>query len=269
MNPPKLIYGTAWKEEATKTLVCHAIKAGFRGIDTANQRKHYFEAAVGEAIAEMIKTKTITREDLFIQTKFTYINGQDHRLPYDRNADLTEQVYQSFKSSLEHLQTEYVDSYILHGPSTSPGLGESDFNVWNAMEALHDEHKVKYLGASNININQLKQLFKKARIKPKFVQNRCFAQLEWDKEIREFCKKYNIIYQGFSLLTANPFIIPRIQHITKKVNKTPAQVVFKFAQQIGMLPLTGTTNIEHMKQDLDLDFELTRDEVEFIEKVGI
>ncbi|HEX6836172.1 MAG TPA: aldo/keto reductase, partial [Polyangia bacterium] len=113
---PQIIYGTAWKEERTEALVGLALRSGFRAIDTANQRKHYFEAAVGDAIARAIGDGMVTRGELFLQTKFTDVGGQDRRLPYDASAPFAEQVAQSFASSLEHLHTDYLDSYVLHGP---------------------------------------------------------------------------------------------------------------------------------------------------------
>ena len=175
---PKILYGTAWKEDATESLVSTALKMGFRGIDTANQRRHYHEAAVGNAISQALK-KGITREELFIQTKYTYPNGQDHRIPYDINADYKTQVRQSFQNSLEHLQVEYIDSYVLHGPSVRVGLTQGDREVWMEMEAIHKEGKTIHLGVSNVSIEQLKLLYKEAKVKPTFVQNRCFAQLGW------------------------------------------------------------------------------------------
>ena len=111
---PEFLYGTAWKEDRTAALTELALRAGFRGIDTANQRRHYFEAAVGEGIAAASRAGIARRADLFIQTKFTYLPGQDHRLPYDPRADVETQVRQSFESSLEHLGTTYLDSYVLH-----------------------------------------------------------------------------------------------------------------------------------------------------------
>jgi len=265
---PKFIYGTAWKEDATEDLVCTAIKMGFRGIDTANQRRHYNEVAVGRALSKVFK-RGITREELFIQTKFTFASGQDHRIPYDIRADYSTQVRQSFQSSLEHLQIDYIDSYVLHGPSVHFGLTQADWQVWQEMEALHKEGRTLHLGVSNVSLEQLKTLFEKAKVKPAFVQNRCFAQQGWDKDVREFCKKHGITYQGFSLLTANPLALPKVKHIADKVNQTPAQVLFRFSQQIGILPLTGTTSMVHMKEDLALDFSLEDEDVEFIEKIAV
>lgn len=265
MKIPPIIYGTAWKEDATEELVLTALQTGFRGIDTANQRRHYHEAAVGNAIIK----SGIPREQLFIQTKFTHLGGQDHRLPYDSHTDYATQVRQSFQSSLQHLQTEYIDSYLLHGPSTHVGIAPADWQVWQEMEKIYHEKQTHYLGISNVTLDQLKMLYEKATIKPMFVQNRCYAQQGWDKQVREFCQTKNIMYQGFSLLTANTFVLPKIQPLALKLNKTPAQLIFKFATEIGILPLTGTTNPLHMQQDLALDFNLTNEEVQFIKNIAI
>src|SRR6187455_2986608 len=113
---PRFLYGTAWKEDETRRLTELALRQGFRGIDTANQRKHYHEAAVGQGFADAVAAGLVKREDLFLQTKFTFQSGQDHRLPYDPKAPIAEQVSQSFERSLEHFDTSYLDSYVLHGP---------------------------------------------------------------------------------------------------------------------------------------------------------
>lgn len=262
-----MIYGTAWKEDATEGLVCAAIEAGFRGIDTANQRRHYNEAAVGSAISKMLKSGT-DREEFFIQTKYTFAGGQDHRIPYDVRSDFGTQVRQSFQSSLEHLQVDYVDSYVLHGPSARYGLTQDDWQVWREMEAIHEEGQVAHLGVSNVSLDQLKTLYDGAKVNPVFVQNRCFAKLGWDKDVRAFCEENGIIYQGFSLLTANPFVLPAVQHIADKANKTPAQVLFKFSMQLGILPLTGTSSRIHMKEDLALDFSLNEEDIQFMENIA-
>ena len=107
---PRFLCGTAWKENETQRLTELALRQGFRGIDSANQRRHYHEAAVGQAVAAAIQSGLVVRKDLFLQTKFTFQSGQDHRLPYDPAASITDQVEQSFHSSLEHLGTEYLDS---------------------------------------------------------------------------------------------------------------------------------------------------------------
>ena len=177
---PLIMYGTAWKEDRTQALVLEAIAIGFRAFDTANQRKHYVEADVGAAVGMAIASGTVARSDLFLQTKFTYQRGQDHRLPYDPDCDLTTQVRQSIASSLEHLGITRIDSYILHGPSRSSGLGQADWETWRAMEDAADEGLVGVLGISNVSVDQLDALLGRARIRPVFVQNRCLAPAGWD-----------------------------------------------------------------------------------------
>ena len=271
MAIPAFLYGTAWKEERTAPLVRAAVQAGFRGIDTANQRRHYFEQAVGDALEELYQDGRLTRQDLFLQTKFTYAGGQDHRLPYDPQADFPTQVRQSCASSLQHLRTDSLDSYVLHGPSVARGLSDADYQVWKEMEALCREGKTTFIGVSNVSLGQLRMLVQAAEIPPRFVQNRCFAVTQWDRDVREFCAAQNMIYQGFSLLTANPqlFREPDMIKLARRHQKTVAQVIFRFAQQVGMLPLTGTTDDSHMREDLEsLTFQLAEEDVRLIEGLG-
>ncbi|HYE89891.1 MAG TPA: aldo/keto reductase, partial [Terriglobales bacterium] len=155
---PAFLYGTAWKEERTPALTELALRQGFRGIDTANQRRHYFEAGVGEGLAAAYRAGIVTRDELFLQTKFTYQPGQDHRLPYDPNASLATQVAQSMASSLEHLATDRVDSFVLHGPASGQGWSRYDVEVWGAMIAERDAGRTRQLGVSNVSLRHLEQL---------------------------------------------------------------------------------------------------------------
>jgi diketogulonate reductase-like aldo/keto reductase len=265
------MYGTAWKKEATTQLVQRAVAAGFTAIDTANQLIHYQEALVGEALLALAQ-QGVPRDRLFLQTKFTPTNGQDHRTPYDASAPLATQVTQSFDSSLAHLHTDYLDSYVLHGPYQRQGLGEADREVWAAIEGLYRSGKTKMIGISNVTAEQLTQLCAQATVKPMMVQNRCYAAFGWDKEVREICRTHGIIYQGFSLLTANQgiFAEPRIRAIAQRLGASLAQVVFRFAMQAGMLPLTGTTNPQHMKEDLEAEqLTLTAEDMQVIETIGM
>jgi diketogulonate reductase-like aldo/keto reductase len=229
-----------------------ALATGFTAIDTANQRRHYHEVAVGEGIADHLAATGAGPETLFIQTKFTARDGQDHRLPYDPRADVPTQVEQSFASSLEHLRVGRVDSYVLHGPSSATTLTDEDWQAWGAMEALGAAGKAGALGVSNVTRGQLELLLAHAKMKPAFVQNRCYARRRWDAGVRAVCAAHGIRYQGFSLLTANPEVTrhPTTRVIATRLGATPAQVVFAFALAAGMLPLTGTTQTGHMKEDL-------------------
>jgi diketogulonate reductase-like aldo/keto reductase len=181
-------------------------------------------------------------------------------------------VNQSFESSLKHFNTDYIDSFILHGPSVGDGLADADHEVWAAMEALQKSGRVKYIGASNCHLEQIEELWEKAKIKPTFLQNRCFSAMGWDYHTRQFCEQKGIQYQGFSLLTANsrelqnPFMFSLVQ----KYEKTLPQIVFRFCLAKKMIILTGTTNIDHMRDDLNADsFTLTSEEIDEIEKIGL
>ena len=267
---PRMLYGTAWKEDETQRLTELALHAGFRGIDTANQRRHYHEAAVGQGIAASVERGVANRSDLFLQTKFTFRAGQDHRLPYDASAPIAVQVEQSLTSSLAHLGTEFVDSYLLHGPSRRVGLASEDWAAWRAIEAVHDSGRARLIGVSNVALDQLQAFHREARIKPQVVQNRCYASTGWDREVRRFCAASGMIYQGFSLLTANRDVLahPEMARIARQHGKTVNQIVFRFAIDVDMVALTGTTSQEHMRQDLAVfDFRLADDDVAKIERL--
>ena len=264
---PLVLYGTAWKEERTRDLTLQALAAGYRGIDTANQRKHYVEAAVGEAIA----ASGVPRGELFIQTKFTFQRGQDHRLPYDPAAPLPDQVAQSFASSCAHLGTDVIDSYVLHGPWGATGWSVEDRAVWTAMEALQAAGRIRHLGVSNIAAAQLDELLAAVRVPPRFVQNRCYARAGWDRDVRAACARHGITYQGFSLLTANQREVahPMLAAIGRRHGLEPAPTVFAFARTVGMLPLTGPSTRAHLDADLAAAaVTLTSSEVDVIERLG-
>jgi diketogulonate reductase-like aldo/keto reductase len=268
---PKLLYGTAWKEERTLALTALALEAGFRGIDTANQRKHYFEAAVGQAVQVAIAAGQVTRQSLFLQSKFTFKDGQDERLPYDPAAAVAEQVRQSFESSLQHFGTEYLDSFVLHGPSSRGRLTPSDVEAWRAIEALASEGRTRFIGVSNFTLEQLRELLGLAQVTPRFLQNRCYAKQGWDREVRRLCGEHGVVYQGFSLLTANREELKQadVQRLAKRTGRSAAELVFSFALQVGMLPLTGTSSAEHMRLDLGvLDFSLDQGDVELLERIA-
>jgi diketogulonate reductase-like aldo/keto reductase len=173
-------------------------------------------------------------------------------------------------SSLEHLGTDHVDSFVLHGPSSGYDWTESDVEVWDAMVKERDAGRTCVLGVSNVFLPHLEQMAAAHSELPAFVQNRCFARMGWDREVRAFCRERNIIYQGFSLLTANPEVLghPLVTTLATRANATAAQIVFAFARAVGMLPLTGTSNAEHMSQDLaSLELILPPDAVQTIESL--
>ena len=254
VRSPRILYGTAWKKDETESLVRTALLQGFRGIDTACQPKHYHEAGVGAALRG-----TLARTDLYLQTKFTPLSGQDPaRIPYDPKASLAEQVRQSLAVSLRNLGTDYLDCLVLHSPLPS---ARQTLEVWRTMESLTDAGGVRQLGISNCyQLEQLAALYDSARFKPAVVQNRFYAQTGYDREIRAFCRQHGVIYQCFWTLTANPQVLAHrtVRDFSTKHSRTPAQILFRYLTQNDIVPLTGTRSEIHMREDLAIfDFELT------------
>ena len=263
---PRILYGTAWKKERTAELVSCALGLGFRGIDTACQPKHYHEPGVGDAIAAFLGEGG-QRADLYLQTKFTPFGGQDpQRVPYDPRASLAEQVRQSHAVSLRNLQTRYLDALVLHSPLPSR---EQTLEAWRAMEALVDAGSVRQLGISNCyDAQELKALQQAVRIKPAIVQNRFYADTGYDEEIRSFCSLQGIVYESFWTLTANPGLLgnANLLNLASRHQRTPAQILFRYLSERGVVPLTGTTNPAHMREDLAIfEFELAEHECEAID----
>ena len=265
VSMPCLLYGTAWKKEKTADLVTRAVKYGFRGIDTACQPKHYNEAGVGEAIQRLTK-EGIARQDLYIQTKFTPLSGQDpFNIPYQKNAPLNEQVAQSFAVSQKNLGVSYVDGLILHSPLENM---DQLMIVWQAIEQIYSREGTRQIGISNCyDLEILKQLYTAAIIKPAILQNRFYRDTGYDKEIRQWCQEHKIIYQSFWTLTANPHVLlsEAVQQTAQKYQKTPAQIFFRVLIDIGIVPLTGTCSDKHMQEDLEIfNFELPKTVVQEI-----
>jgi len=262
VNMPRMIYGTAWKKDRTADLVEKAILAGFRGIDTACQPKHYNEPLVGAAL-QRLKDHGIERETLFLQTKFTPLSGQDPRqVPYDEHSPIELQVAQSFETSKNNLQTEYVDSLVLHSPMAPHALL---MKVWDAMENIQKAGGARQLGISNCyHTEVIKSLYADANVKPAVLQNRFYQETGYDANLRHWCSDHGVIYQSFWTLTANPHILASntVRTIAQKYQKTEAQIFFRYLSHSGIVPLTGTTSEKHMKEDLGIfDFDLSSEDL--------
>jgi len=263
---PRILYGTAWKKERTAGLVELALRSGFRGIDTACQPKHYHEPGVGAGLAAALGGG-LRRADVYLQTKFTPLKGQDpDHLPYDPGASLAEQVRQSFAASLVNLRTEYLDGLVLHSPYPQDA---DTHEVWRAMEELVEQGGVRQLGLSNCyERSRLETIYKRARIKPALLQNRFYAKTGHDREIRAFCRENGMLYQSFWTLTANADVLsrPALVEMAESHQRTPAQVFFRFLTQRDIVCLTGTSSPEHMAQDLAIfDFRLSPEECDMID----
>jgi diketogulonate reductase-like aldo/keto reductase len=264
---PSLLFGTAWKNDSTVRYTENALRAGLRGVDTANQRQHYNEPGVGTALTRAFEQARLARTDLFVQSKFTYARSHE-RAPYDAGSPVGVQVEQSFASSLQNLGVTALDSYLLHSPWRNVGVARQDWEAWQAFEGLVWAKKVRFVGLSNVSADQLETIHRLAEVKPAFVQNRCEASRGWDRRTREACAALGVTYQGFSLLTANSAARkqPVVLDAAARTGRSPEQVIIRFALQLGIVVLTGPTTERHLHDDVAcFHFTLTEDEVRAIE----
>ncbi|MCD0458682.1 aldo/keto reductase family protein [Roseiconus lacunae] len=263
---PDILYGTSHKGDETERLVRQALEAGFQGLDSANQRKHYYEAAVGSAVRKYLSVGVVHRADLFLQSKFTFPNGHDHRIPYSTKATVGEQVRQSFDSSLNLLGVDRLDSYLLHAPETPGKLSERDFEAWDAIVHLKRAGRVGLVGVSNVNEVQLQALVNRSSHSLDVVQNRC----HWNSKVRRICQQHQIHYQGFSILRVNlrDANSHPIRSIAHRHRVTVAQVLLRFCQCIGIVCLTSTSNVRHMQESLRFgDCDLSADDIRIIKRI--
>ncbi|KAI0363012.1 Aldo/keto reductase [Pilatotrama ljubarskyi] len=248
MATAKIIYGTAWKKERTTVLVVSAVLHGFRAIDTACQPKHYREDLVGAALKILQEEHGIKREELFIQTKYTPIGGQDlsQPLPYDPQTDIEMQIKTSVQTSLSSLHTTYIDSLLLHSPLRT--LGQT-LTAWRTLMGLQDSGVVRKISVSNTyDVAVLEALERDAGRHADVVQNRWYEGNGWDNDVWSYCQKHGIQYQSFWTLSGSPNLLhhPTICVLAAAKGCTPAQALFRIAQLHGVTPLSGTTKETHM-----------------------
>jgi diketogulonate reductase-like aldo/keto reductase len=255
---PALGFGTLIPDPiATRESVKTSLEVGFRQYDCAERYRN--EEQVGEAMHAVFKEGKVKRQDVFVGTKLWNSN---HR---------PERVKPAFEASLKRMQLDYVDLYSIHTPFAFKPGDEQDprdqggnviydegitlKDTWKALESLVDEGRCKAIGLSNINLEQLKEVFESARIKPATIQVESHPYLpEWD--LLDYCKKNGIVMQTFAALghgiepklTENPVITG----IARRVNKTPAQVLLAWAIQRGTAPLTTATTPGYIEQNFDV-----------------
>lgn len=252
---PAFVYGTAWKGEATSTLVYQALSNGFTAVDTAAQPKHYREDLVAAGIGNAIKDGKIRRSELYLQTKFTSVHGQDpERMPYDSRASLPDQINASVLSSLRNFtftsdtEQPYIDTLVLHSPM--PTVAET-LEAWQTLEQ-YVPGEIRNLGISNCNLFTLMDLYERATIKPAVVQNRFYAESKFDIGVRKFCQEKGIVYQAFWTLSANPRLVKssEVQELVQKLRISPEAALYCLVLGLdGVVVLNGTTQAAHMRAD--------------------
>ncbi|RMZ87943.1 hypothetical protein DV736_g4824, partial [Chaetothyriales sp. CBS 134916] len=257
---PAFIYGTAWKKEDTADLVYLALSNGFTAVDTAAQPKHYREDLVAAGIAKAILDGKVRRSELYLQTKFTPVHGQDRaNMPYESKSAIADQVHASVLSSLrkfnfghvskdDEVRQPYIDTLVLHSPM--PSMHET-LEVWQTLEQ-YVPREIGNLGVSNCNLFTLIELYERARIKPVVVQNRFYASTKYDTGVRRFCQDHGIVYQSFWTLTANPALLKSAEarHLASTLSISPAAALYSLVLGLGQTTiLNGTTKEQTMRED--------------------
>ena len=208
---------------------------------------------------EVFKAGTIKREEVFIATKLW---NNNHR---------PERARPAFEASLKKLQLDYVDLYLIHTPfAFQPGdeqdprdasgnviydKGVTLLDTWRALEGLVDEGNCKAIGLSDVSLEQVREIFEVARIKPAVVHVESHPyHPQWD--LLDYCKKNGIVLQAFAALghSSEPNLLedPVITAIAKRVNKTPAQVLLAWAIQRGTALLTTSKTPSRIKENLEV-----------------
>src|SRR3984893_14902364 len=255
---PALGFGTLIPDPvATKTATKAALEEGFRQLDAAERYRN--EKEVGDAMQEVFKTGKVKRKEVFIATKLW---NNNHR---------PERVKPAFETSLKKLQLDYADLYLVHTPfAFQPGdeqdprdangnviydKGVTLQDTWRALDDLVDEGKCKAIGLSDVSLEQVREIFEVARIKPAVVHVESHPYLpQWD--LLNYCRENRIVLQAFAALghSSEPKLLedPVITAIAKRVNKTPAQVLLAWAIQRGTALLTTSKTPSRIRENFDV-----------------
>ncbi|MCM3440582.1 aldo/keto reductase [Metabacillus halosaccharovorans] len=227
-----------------------AIKHGYRSIDTAAIYGN--EEGVGEGIREGLKEAKISRQDLFVTSKVW-------------NADLGyELTLKAFESSLQKLDMEYLDLYLIHWPVEGKYK-----DAWRALETLYKQGKVKAIGVSNFQIHHLEDLMMSAEIKPMINQVEYHPRLT-QKELQEFCQKHEIKLEAWSPLMQGELLDnDTLQSISAKYQKTIAQIILRWDLQNGVITIPKSTKEHRIIENASIfDFELTKEDMEKIDSLN-
>ncbi len=251
---PSVGFGTY---EATEQVGIDSVKAaidsGYRLIDTA--AKYGNEVAVGKGIKET----NIDRQELFITTKV-----------WRDNMGYT-QTKKAFYESLEKLQLDYIDLYLIHWPANVVNYSnwqKTNADVWRAMEELQSEGKIKSLGVSNFWPEHLEALFQTANVIPAINQIE-FHPGYWQPEVTQFCKEHNIVIEAWSPLARGKVFGNNIlKEIAQNHDKSISQVTIRWIIQHDAVVIPKSTTFERIEENINVfDFELSNEEMDLIDNL--
>ena len=244
---PSIGFGTykSGNDEETAKIIRYALKIGYRQIDTAS----FYGNEVG--IGNGIKESGVNREEIFLVTKLW---NDDHG--YDKTIE-------AFNKSLERLQVDYIDLYLIHWPN------KLNSETWKAFEHLYKTGKVKSIGVCNFKIGHLEELKKTAEIMPMVNQVEIHPQSSKNDMLR-YCEENNIQLVAWSpIMRGKLFSNELILGLAEKYKKTIAQIILRWHVQRGIIPIPKSSNEGRIKENLSIfDFELSNDDMSIIDSLN-
>lgn len=251
---PEIGFGT-WKAptgEVTVEAVKAAIECGYTHIDCAAIYGNEKEVGLG------IKESNVDRKTLFITSKlWNDVRG------YQETID-------AFNQTLKDLQLDYLDLYLIHWPRPvkyHDNYIEKNIESWKAMEDLYKQGKIKAIGVSNFKVHHMEEIMKNCEIKP-MVNQMEFHPSCLEKEIRDFCKKENIVVTGYSpLANGKVFECKELVEFSEKYGVSIAQLCIRYALQHNVIPLVKSVTKERIKANLNVNFVISDEDMEKIDKI--
>jgi 2,5-diketo-D-gluconate reductase A len=233
--------------EETAEAVAHALKTGYRLIDTA--------AAYGneEGVRNAVRATGLDRGEVFITTKLQ--NGDQGR----------DRARRAFAQSLERLGGDYVDLYLIHWPVPSKNLY---VETWETLCALRDEGALRSIGVSNFKVEHLERIIDVTGVVPTVNQVELHPRLQ-QPELRRFHAEHGIATEAWAPLGRGRFLDdPVIREIASAHNRTPAQVVLRWHIQLGNVVIPKSVTPSRIEENFQIfDFELTREEMGRIQEL--
>ena len=227
-----------------------ALRAGYRHIDTA------FAYGNEPSVARAIADSGISREDIFITTKLpadikTYDGAKAH-----------------FEASLKNLDTYYIDLYLIHAPWPWSDVGsecaEGNIAAWRAMIDLYNKGVVRAIGVSNFHVKDIKAIVEATGFVPAVNQIRYFIG-NTQNEITEYCQANGILVEAYSPLATGALVEHgELVEMAKKYGVTIPKLCIRFCIENGTLPLPKSVNEERIKSNLDVDFNISKEDMEYL-----
>uniref|UniRef100_A0A8D9A9R2 Alcohol dehydrogenase [NADP(+)] A n=1 Tax=Cacopsylla melanoneura TaxID=428564 RepID=A0A8D9A9R2_9HEMI len=277
------------KPEEVKKAVETALNVGYRHIDTAPG--YHNEEAIGETVEKWIQDSGNSREDIFLTTKLPCYYG-----------DTSEDIEYFVNQSLKCLRVDYIDLYLIHMPFTFKSNSERNgplkepdgslvkartdhVQIWKKLEELVKLQKLKSIGVSNFNADQLKRLYEIAEIKPAVNQIELHAACQ-QGEMQVLCKELGVRITGYSPLGSpgvnthfqnkygftkeitNLISHPTVEDLAKKYNRTPAQILLRFLVQMDVTVIPKSSNPSRIEENFKIfDFSLLTEDVEQMKSI--